>query len=501
MELPDEAISCNYQSLLIPPGEEWGPLAELRSQHYLPLGRLKDLLPRLMQCRSQVTAEREIRMPSPEMQPLEPGFIDLPQLVLDQYRRKGDVSTLGKVLSLASHLRENADRIVLLGIAGATLGGKAIFQALRSTYHNELPVETRLGVPRLYFAGDSADNDSLQELLELLQVTCVDPEQREERWAVVCISKAGLSLEPAIALRIFRREANEYYGLRSPWHKDLFAAVTGPEGRLRALLESQGHSDAEILPIPENVGERFAVFSPAGMLPAALAGLDARALLLGAVTMTKRFLDEPFERNPVLQLAAINYLMSEELRKPLRVLSIWSKKLAGVGPWYEHLVSESLGKLGRGPTPLTLVQTGDLHSRGQQQLDGPRDRLVINLILKNPTNVPLGVQMADHNQDDLNACARKTLPDLMNASLRTANRTYHESARPTLDLMVPTLSEHTMGQLLQLLMLATVVEGRLMGINPYSQPGIEAQARQLRELLRSEQPAAAQPVTTNHRER
>jgi glucose-6-phosphate isomerase len=484
MELPDEAISCNYQALQVPTGEEWNPLAELRAQHYLPPGRLKELMPHLLQCRSQVAADREVRTPLPEMQPVEPGFIDLPQSLLDQYRRKGEASPLGKVLSLANHLKNNAGRIVILGVGGATLGGKAICYALRSTYHNELPPETRLGVPCLYFEGDGADNDALQELLELLQVTCVDPERRDERWAVVCISRSGLALEPAVALRIFRREAMEYYGLRSPWHESLFAAITAPRSRLQRLFEAQGHSEAEILTIPENVGERFAVFTPAGLLVAALAGLDTRALLLGAAAMTKRFLEEPFERNPVMQLAAVNYLMSEERRKPLRVLSIWSKKLAAVGPWYEHLVAETLGKMGRGPTPVSQVQTADLHCRGQQQLDGPRDRLVLNLILKNPANVPLAIQMADHNEDDLNACARKTLPDMMIASLQTANRAYHESARPTLDLTIPTLSEHTMGQLLQLLMLATVVEARLMGLNPYSRPGIEVVNRQVRELLR-----------------
>jgi glucose-6-phosphate isomerase len=495
MELPDEAISCNYQALLIPPGEEWGPVAELRAQHYLSPQRLKDLVPQLMQSRSQVAAEREVKASHPELQPLEPGFIDLPQALLDHYRRKGEASMLGKVLSLANHLKENADRLVLLGVGGAVLGGKAIFRALRSAYHNELPLEARLGVPCLYFEGDGADNDALQELLELLQVTCVDPERREERWAVVCISKSGLALEPAIALRIFRREATEYYGLRSPWHKDLFAAVTSPQSRLRRLFEAQGHSESEVLTIPDNVGERFAVFTPAGLLPTALAGLDTRALLLGAAAMTKRFLEEPFERNPVLQLAAVNYLMSEERHKPLRVLSIWSKKLAAVGPWYDHLIAESLGKVGRGPSPLSVVQTADLHSRGQHHLEGPRDRVIMNLILKNPRNVPLGVQMADHNEDDLNACARKTVSDVMTAALRTANRGYHELARPTLDILLPTLSEHTMGQLLQLLMLATVMEARLMGINPYSRPGIDAQNRQVRELLRGEH-VAAEPCTS-----
>src|SRR5205807_5304359 len=166
------------------------------------------------------------------------------------------------------------------------------------------------------------------------------------------------------------------------------------------------------------------------------------------------------------QYAAVNYLMHEELGKPLRVLSVWSRKLEAVGRWYDQLVAESLGKQGRGPTPLTVVQTRDLHARGQHHQEGPRDRVINNLVVKNPRAVPITVQMAERNEDELNALNRKGLPDLLGAALRATNQAYAEAARPTADLVVPTLSEHTMGQLLQMLMLATVVEGRLMGVNP-----------------------------------
>jgi glucose-6-phosphate isomerase len=484
MELPDEAITYNYQGLLAP-GEDWTAAAELRAAHFLGPSRFKDLHPRLLQCRSQVAADRELNNPPADYLPLEPGFINLPQELLDAYRRKQDASELGRTLTLAGRLREDSDRVVVLGIGGSYLGARALFMALKSSYHNELPPETRLGVPRVYFEGYSADNDALQDLLDLLQITCVDPEQREERWSVVSISKSGTSLEPAVALRVFRREASEYYGLRSPWLTRLFAAVTAPASKLRDLYGAFGIGEEGLLTIPDNVGGRFSVFTPAGLLPAAILGLDVRALLLGAAAMTKRFLEEPVERNPVLQFAGINYLMHEEKHKPLRVLSIWSRKLEGVGTWYEHLLSESLGKRGGGPTPLTAVQTRDLHTRGQQQQDGPRDRAIVNLAVKTPLAMPILVQMADHNEDDLNVLNRKGIPDILSAAHRGANQAYYEVGRPTADLIVPTLSEHTMGQLLQMLMLATVVEARLMGINPYGQPGLEAYRKHQRDILRA----------------
>jgi glucose-6-phosphate isomerase len=554
VELPDEAIAYHYQSLLAPVEEEWSAAAELRAQHFLVHGRLKDLLPRLMQCRSQVAAERDFRAAPTDsvlisaargggettgrsqqgttllsaaraggeatgrsqqgtmllsaarggdeatgrsqqgtvlLSSLRGGeegsaaaFIDLPQAMLDNYRRKGEDSDLGRILKLATRLSQQADHVVFLGDAGATLGARALFEALLSRYHNELPPQTRLGVPRIYFEGDSADNDALQNLLDLLQITCIDPEQREERWAVVALDRSGDTLEPAATLRVFRREATEFYGLRSDWLMELFAAATSGNGKLARLFQAYGHEDADILSVPENIGSPLSVFTAAGLLPAAVMGLDVRALLLGAAAMTKRFLEEPFERNPVLQFAGINYMMAQECHKPLRVLSVWSKKLETLGWWYDQLLASSLGKQGRGPTPVTMVAPRDLPVRGQQHQEGPHDRVITNLFVKDCKSVPILVQMADHNEDELNQYNRKGLPDIQNATLTGVNKAYFDVARPTADLVLPSLSEHTMGQLMQMLMLATMVEGRLMGINPYGQPGVEVYKRHRRELLK-----------------
>jgi glucose-6-phosphate isomerase len=485
MQLPDEAVSYLYQSLLVPQADEWTAAAELRAHNFLPPAQLRDLLPRLNQVRSQVAAERDMQQVPKELQPLDAGFIDLPQKTLDEHRRKGDNSVLGMILKHGARLRSQTDRVVILGIGGSYLGARALFESLCSGYHNELPPDSRLGVPRIYFEGNNVDNDALQELIDLLQTTCVDPELREERWGIVVISKSGGTLETAAAYRIFRREAAEYYGSNSERLKQLVVPITGATGKLRELCRAEGFADNDMLTIPDNVGGRYSVFTPVGLLPAATMNLDVRALLLGAAAMTRRFLEEPFERNPALQYAAVNYLMAEQAKKPIRVLSIWSKKLEALGLWYDQLLAESLGKEGRGPTPFTAVQTRDLHSRGQQHQDGARDKVINNLVLKAPRSVPIPIGMADHNEDDLNALARKGIPDVMAAAHKGTYQAYAEAARPTADLILPTLSEHTMGQLLQMLMLATVVEGRLMGVNPYGQPGVEAYKRNMKALLKS----------------
>jgi len=485
MELPDEAIEYQYQGLIAPViTDAYTPLLELQSRHYLSMNRLRGMLPMVTQVRSQVAAERELQNPPPEMRPLDSGFIDLPQKYLDDFRRKKEESELGRILALADRLRQETDRVVILGIGGSYLGARALFDALCHSYHNELPPKARLGTPRIYFEGNNVDNDAVADLFDLLENTCVDPELQEERWGVVVISKSGGTLETAAAYRLFRNEMRKYYGT-SGGFPELIIPVTGSPSKLRDLCRTEGVAEEDILPIPDNVGGRYSVLTAVGLLPAAVMGLDVRALLLGAAAMTKRFLEEPFERNPVLQFAAVNYLMTEEVGKHTRVLSSWSKKLESVGMWYDQLLAESLGKQGRGPTPFTAVMTRDLHSRGQQHQDGTRDKVINNLIVKNSKAAPAQIGMADHNEDDLNQFSRRTYPDLLRAACQGTNQAYAEAARPTADIVLPQISEHIMGQLLQMLMLATVVEGRLMGVNPYGQPGVEAYKKNMKKILQA----------------
>ena len=191
MQLPDEAIEFNYAGVLMPLADAWTPLAELQSKGYLRPDRLDAVKPQLMQVRAQVASERSMTNPPPRMLPLDSGFIDLPGKLLEAYRKKGADSDLGRVLASAQRLKEEVDRVVVLGIGGSYLGAKALFDALLSGYHNELPDRLRMGRPRMYFEGNNVDNDSLQDLLDLLENTCFDPELREERWGAVVISKSG----------------------------------------------------------------------------------------------------------------------------------------------------------------------------------------------------------------------------------------------------------------------------------------------------------------------
>jgi glucose-6-phosphate isomerase len=207
-------------------------------------------------------------------------------------------------------------------------------------------------------------------------------------------------------------------------------------------------------------------------------------LLEGAAAVNEQFRTAPVGKNVVLDYTGICHLMEANRGCDVRLFSTWGKRLEAVGLWYDQLLSESLGKAERGAMPLTVVNTRDLHSRGQQHQEGKRDKLVTNVTIGKGNRDPLAVGTSELNQDGLNELADKTLPDILDAATRGTNQAYHDDARPTADLHLPVLNEYTLGQLFQMLMLATVVEGRLIGINPYGQPGVEAYKKNMNAILR-----------------
>jgi glucose-6-phosphate isomerase len=198
-------------------------------------------------------------------------------------------------------------------------------------------------------------------------------------------------------------------------------------------------------------------------------------LLEGAAAMNRRFREAPVAENPVLEFVGVSHL-AEEAGATIRVLSSWSNRLEAVGLWYDQLLSESLGKDEKGATPLTAVTTRDLHSRGQQHQEGRRDKLITNVVVGEPRRDRLALPRlvgGAMNEDQLDDLVGKTWPDMLAAATAGTNEAYAQAQRPTADILLPRIDEHAVGQLLQMLMLATVVEGRLVGTNPYGQPGVE----------------------------
>lgn len=436
--------------------------------------RMRDLQREVTEVDERIYASGEI---PPEKQPLDHGFYRLPERILEDYRRHRDNSELGRVLRVAHRLHESVDRVVVLGIGGSYMGARALMEACCQPYYNELSRADRGGKPRLYFEGNNVDNDAARGLLHMLNVGR-KPQSIDDRWGLIVISKSGGTLETAVALRIFLKAFEQTMGAEAI--PQFVIPVTGSTGKLANLSEALGCETR--LSVPDGVGGRFSVFSSVGLLPAAVLGLNVISLLEGAIAMNDHFRQQPPGANLVLDYVNACQL-AERHGYHIRVLSVWAKALESVGLWYDQLLAESLGKQELGATPLTTVNTRDLHSRQQQHQEGRRDKLFTNLIVDSWRTDPLHVGSSPNNQDALNDLADKTLADIMNAAIRGTNEALQSAGRPTMDLHLPAVDEATLGQLLQMFMLATVVEGRMLGINPYGQPGVEGYKQNMNRLL------------------
>jgi glucose-6-phosphate isomerase len=440
---------------------------------------LVGLEPRLLAVRDEVLADAALWAsggPVPAAkQPLDAGFHELPERLLAEQRERGQESELSRIKASADRLAGLLDTVVVLGIGGSYMGARALLEACCHAYYNEVEPAMRRGRPRMYFEGNNVDNDALQDLVRLL-------ESRGDNWGIVVISKSGGTLETAAAFRILLRELRGTLGKEASRIGEFVVPVTGSSGKLFDL----GHAlrCCEMFPVPDGVGGRFSVLSAVGLLPAALLGLDLGRFLRGAVSINDHFRTTDAAQNMVLQFVGVCHLLEERHGCNVRILSTWGKRLEAFGFWYDQLLAESLGKQERGALPLTVVNTRDLHSRGQQHQEGKRDKLVTNVIVDQPRSDPVAVGHCELNEDGLNELAQATLPQILNAAIAGTNLAYHDVNRPTADIRLPQLDEYTLGQLFQMLMLATVVEGRLIGINPYGQPGVEAYKRNMNAILR-----------------
>ncbi len=440
----------------------------------LPPGRIAALKSALLTARDETLNDVELwqsGQPIPaEKQPLDAGFIQWPEELLLDAQENLQRSLIARVEACGARLRDAADSVVVLGGGGSYWGVRALFDALRGPFHNEQSRKMRGGIPRIYFEGWNVDSDRQQFLLNLLDERADShPASADGRTAIIVISKSGGTLESAAAFRTFRTLIERRFGAEA---KNLIVPVTGGCGRLRNLANAAGYPD--VFSIPDGIGGRFSILTAVGLLPAAAAGMNILALLEGARCMTEHFRSAPFESNTILQYVAVGHAFETDQGIIHRILATWGSQLEAVGMWYDHLLGESPGRRERGVTPLTVVNPRDLHSRGRLDQECRRDKLITNLLPGRPQCPPIAVPKHELDHDQLNQLAGVTLPRLLQATIEGTNKACADERCPTTDLVLPTINEHVLGQLFQMLMLATVVEGRLVGTNPYRQPGVEA---------------------------
>ena len=388
-----------------------------------------------------------------EKQPLDAGFHELPERMLDAYQSDRKASVLGRILKTAAQLRERVDKIVVIGAGGSCLGARAMMGACCDPYHNELTRAQRGGRPRMYFEGDHVDNDWTQALLQFLESDSRGEGQGEGRgdspegnWGIILIDSRYGFFETSGIHQIFTDALKKKVGTQRL--KDFIVPVACEGGRLENFVTEI--DCVERFNLPEGVGEPFSVLSAAGLLPAAVLGIDVVKLLEAAAAMNSHFQTAEFGSNVVMDYVAVNHLLEEHRGVKHRVMSAWNKSLEPAVLWYDQLLCKSLGK----------------HE------NGGRDKVVNNVIVGSWRQEHLSIDNSEWNQDQLNDLAEKTLPQIMDATIRRTNLAYKQDGRPTTDLCLPAADEAGLGQLFQMLMLATKLEGRLSGVNPYGQPSV-----------------------------
>ena len=386
------------------------------------------------------------------------GWLDLPVHT--------DEALLSQIEADAKLLREKAEIIVVIGIGGSYLGARAIIEALSSPF---TAFNTGVNNPMLVFAGNNLGQDYHAELLRLLD---------KKEYAMLVISKSGTTTEPAIAFRILKNHIEKKYGTEEAASR-IITVTDASKGALKSISEKQGY---KTYVIPDDVGDRYSVLTPVGLLPVAAAGYDIKQLVLGAAGMRKACIETPLlADNPAACYAAIRALLYR-MGKQVEILVNYEPSLHHFTEWWKQLFGESEGKEYEGLFPAGADFTGDLHSMGQYIQQGQRI-LFETVIHIQKTRHLLSVPTDESNLDNLNYLAGKTLQEVNDMAALGTTLAHTDGEVPNLDILVPAMDERSLGELIYFFEFACGLSGYLSGINPFNQPGVEAYKNNMFALL------------------
>jgi len=384
------------------------------------------------------------------------GWLSLPDDILPQ---------LDRIEKIAKHLRSVSDATVVIGIGGSYLGARAVIEAVS---HSFLPL-LKTKHHDIFYAGQNICEDYLSDLLEILD---------NRNYSIVVISKSGTTTEPAIAFRIIKDHLEKKIGKAKA--ADRIIAVTDKEkGALRSLAETNGY---DTFIIPDNIGGRFSVLTPVGLLPVAISGQDIRMLVKGAKAfelLTRK--NKNATDNPSLLYAAARNLILQTGRTT-EILVGFCPKLHYMAEWWKQLYGESEGKDGKGLFPASVDFTTDLHSLGQYIQEGQRILFETILSVKNPRK-KLKIPRESDDSDELNYLAGKRVSEVnYNAQIGTT-LAHSEGNVPIITLTIPELTEYYIGQLIYFFELACAISGYILDVNPFDQPGVEVYKKNMFALL------------------
>ncbi len=361
-------------------------------------------------------------------------------------------------------LKKGVNLAIVIGIGGSYLGAKCAVEALSHTFAKQLSKKDGIEV---VFAGHTLSEEYISELTDLM---------KERNVATVVISKSGTTTEPAIAFRLIKEFIEEKYGEKEAAER-IVAVTDASKGALRSLATQKGY---KTFVIEDNVGGRFSVLTPVGILPIVLAGFDMRAMLKGAAEMEK-VCGERSEKNPALQYAAMRNCLYDN-GKAIEILVTFNPKLQYVGEWWKQLYGESEGKDKKGIFPASVTFTTDLHSMGQFIQDGKRI-LMETVISVEKSNRSTIICNDPQNLDGLNFLSGKHVEEC-NAMAELGTKLAHiDGGVPQLGVSIEKIDEYNLGELFYFFEKACGISGYILGVNPFNQPGVEAYKKNMFALL------------------
>ncbi len=386
------------------------------------------------------------------------GWVALPQSI--------DAEQLAAVKEAADRLRAKAEVIVCIGIGGSYLGAKAVLEAMSNSF--ALLKRDRKD-PIVLFAGQNISEDYTFELLDAV---------KDRELAVVVISKSGTTTEPAIAFRILKAELERRYG-KTEAAERIVAVTDKARGALKTLSTQEGYTT---FIIPDDVGGRFSVLTPVGLLPLAAAGVDVEALVRGAQDMQKAT-DEnvPYEKNIAAQYAAVRNALYAKGKK-IEILASYEPKLQYIAEWWKQLYGESEGKEGKGIFPASVTLTADLHSMGQYIQEGERMLMETVISVAKPEH-SITIESDEENLDGLNFLAGKRISEVNRMAELGVQLAHCDGGVPNIRIELPEINAYHIGALLYFFERACGISGYILGVNPFNQPGVEAYKKNMFALL------------------
>ena len=387
------------------------------------------------------------------------GWLHLPTEITDEF--------LGSVQAVANTLREKCEVVVVAGIGGSYLGARAVIEALGNSFAWLVGDKKN---PVILFAGNNIGEDYLAELTAYL---------KGKKFGVINISKSGTTTETALAFRLLKKQCEEQMGKEAA--KDVIVAVTDArKGAARAAADKEGY---KTFVIPDNVGGRFSVLTPVGLLPIAVAGFDIKALVKGAQDMEKATAsDVAYADNISAQYAAVRQALYTQAGKKIEIIANFQPKLHFIAEWWKQLYGESEGKDKKGIFPAACDFTTDLHSMGQWIQDGERSIFETVISVEQPNSTVL-FPHDDENLDGLNFLAGKRVDEVNKMAELGTKLAHVDGGVPNIRVSVPKLNEYYIGQLIYFFEKACGISGLLEEVNPFNQPGVEAYKKNMFALL------------------